>query len=263
MTDLLTIGAFARMTRLTVTSLRHYDAEGLLPPARVDPVSGYRSYSVDQVPTAATIAVLRSVGVAIPAIRAVLAGDDRSRRALLDAERHRLEADLDRRRRALHTVARLVEEPLAMHYDIQVAPRVTTLLHAVRGQVRADALDADTGALCGRLADTLAVAHRSAGPFVAVFPLDLDQDMSVPVGIAADPAQPPGGLEPVELPGGEWASTLHVGAYAALPLAYSALLGGVSDRGRDAAGPVLETYLTDPTAVPEHELVTSVAVALR
>ena len=36
------IGAFARMVRVSVTALRHWDAEGVLVPAEVDPSSGYR-----------------------------------------------------------------------------------------------------------------------------------------------------------------------------------------------------------------------------
>ena len=39
---MLTIGAFARASRLSPKALRLYDELGLLRPASVDPVSGYR-----------------------------------------------------------------------------------------------------------------------------------------------------------------------------------------------------------------------------
>ena len=42
---LLTIGAFAKASRLSPKALRLYDELGLLPPARVDPMTGYRLYS--------------------------------------------------------------------------------------------------------------------------------------------------------------------------------------------------------------------------
>ncbi|MDQ1012426.1 DNA-binding transcriptional MerR regulator [Streptomyces sp. V4I23] len=42
---LLTIGRFARLCRLSVKQLRHYDEMGLLAPARVDAGSGYRYYA--------------------------------------------------------------------------------------------------------------------------------------------------------------------------------------------------------------------------
>jgi DNA-binding transcriptional MerR regulator len=46
------IGEFSRLTHLTVKTLRHYHEQGLLVPYAVDGTSGYRRYSVDQVPDA-------------------------------------------------------------------------------------------------------------------------------------------------------------------------------------------------------------------
>jgi DNA-binding transcriptional MerR regulator len=40
--QLLPIGRFARLCRLSIKQLRHYDELGLLRPARIDPSSGYR-----------------------------------------------------------------------------------------------------------------------------------------------------------------------------------------------------------------------------
>ncbi len=42
--DLLSIGDFAALARLSVKALRHYDEQGLLSPVRVDPVTRYRQY---------------------------------------------------------------------------------------------------------------------------------------------------------------------------------------------------------------------------
>ena len=46
--DLLSIGEFARLSRLSPKALRLYDELELLPPARVDPDSGYRFYELGQ-----------------------------------------------------------------------------------------------------------------------------------------------------------------------------------------------------------------------
>jgi len=43
---LFKIGAFAKLSGVTVKTLRHYDELGLLKPARVDEESGYR-FAVD------------------------------------------------------------------------------------------------------------------------------------------------------------------------------------------------------------------------
>ena len=45
---MFSIGEFARHGRVSVRMLRHYDAIGLLRPACVDPVSGYRFYQASQ-----------------------------------------------------------------------------------------------------------------------------------------------------------------------------------------------------------------------
>ncbi|MCO1599070.1 MerR family transcriptional regulator [Micromonospora sp. RHAY321] len=68
---LLTIGAFARAARLTPKALRLYDELGLLPPAAVDPDSGYRLYEPDQLDRARLIAQLRRIGMPLAEIRVV------------------------------------------------------------------------------------------------------------------------------------------------------------------------------------------------
>ena len=68
---LLTIGAFARAARLTPKALRLYDELGVLPPAAVDPESGYRLYDPAQLERARLIASLRRIGMPLADIRAV------------------------------------------------------------------------------------------------------------------------------------------------------------------------------------------------
>jgi DNA-binding transcriptional MerR regulator len=252
MDGLMPIGAFARLARLTVKAVRHYDAEGLLPPAHVDPQSSYRYYRADQVRTATTIALLRGLDVPLPAVREVLAAPDPDAVAtVLGRERERVRAELARREEVLRALDGLLRRPEHVHYDVTVGDRTPLGLVGVTGPVRADALEEDTAVLCRRAL----VGVSARDPLVAVFPLDLADAFEVTVGLPAAEAD-------LVLPGGAWAATLHVGPYPELPMAYTALLEHVRERGHDVAGPVTETYLTDPgTAAPE-ELVTRLAVAL-
>jgi DNA-binding transcriptional MerR regulator len=71
--DLMTIGTFAMRTRLSPKALRLYDRLGLLPPARTDPVSGYRLYSEDQVAGARLVALLRRLDMPLPVIADIAA----------------------------------------------------------------------------------------------------------------------------------------------------------------------------------------------
>ncbi|KIZ19053.1 MerR family transcriptional regulator [Streptomyces natalensis] len=69
--ELLTIGAFARASRLSPKALRLYDDLGLLAPARVDPYNGYRRYAPAQLERARLVAWLRRVGMPLARIREV------------------------------------------------------------------------------------------------------------------------------------------------------------------------------------------------
>jgi DNA-binding transcriptional MerR regulator len=252
---LMPIGEFARLARLTVKAVRHYDAEGLLVPASVDAHSGYRFYRAEQVRTATTIALLRGLDVPLPVVREVLeATDGAAVAAALARQRERLAAELARREQVLRSLDALLLAPERVHYDVAVAERPPVRLDGVSGRVRADALDEDTGALCRAALESGAVRGRE--PLVAVFPLDLADEFAVTVGVPAAYAD-------TVLPGGAWATTLHVGPYAELPLAYTALLEHVRALGHGVAGPVTETYLTDPSTAAPDELVTRLAVALQ
>jgi len=83
------IGRFSRLTGLTVKALRHYDELGLLPPAAVDPETGYRSYSAAQVGRAEWIRTLRLLELPLDDIATILATDDAAtlKRLLVDQQR--------------------------------------------------------------------------------------------------------------------------------------------------------------------------------
>lgn len=68
---LLTIGTFAKASRLSPKALRLYDELGLLTPARVDPVSGYRLYAPEQLDQARLVAWLRRLGMPLARIQHV------------------------------------------------------------------------------------------------------------------------------------------------------------------------------------------------
>jgi DNA-binding transcriptional MerR regulator len=61
----VSIGAFAAASHLSVKTLRHYHEVGLLEPSEVDPNSGYRYYSYEQIPTAQVIRRLRALDMPV------------------------------------------------------------------------------------------------------------------------------------------------------------------------------------------------------
>ncbi|MER6988374.1 MerR family transcriptional regulator [Saccharopolyspora hirsuta] len=87
--ELLSIGSFARRVGLTPSALRFYDDCGVLPPAHVDAVTGYRYYSPDQERRAVLLRRLRAAGVPLPEVGVVLDGTAEQARAVLTAHARR------------------------------------------------------------------------------------------------------------------------------------------------------------------------------
>ncbi|MFJ1537443.1 MerR family transcriptional regulator [Micromonospora chalcea] len=112
---LLTIGAFARTTGLSAKALRIYDDCGLLPPAAVDPHSGYRYYAPEQADRARLIAGLRRAGMPLAEIRTVCGLPPAAAAEALDAWWRRVSADTAARGRAVALlVGRLSERGTTM-----------------------------------------------------------------------------------------------------------------------------------------------------
>ena len=71
----ISIGEFARRSRLSLKALRLYDERGVLVPARVDQASGYRYYDTAQLDEARLVVMLRQLELPLAAIKELLACD--------------------------------------------------------------------------------------------------------------------------------------------------------------------------------------------
>ena len=100
----------ARLSGTTSRTLRHYDDIGLLKPSRVGG-NGYRYYDEDALARLQRILLLRELGLGLPAIADVLAGQTRNADALL-THLHWLRREkerLDRQIGAVETTIRKLE----------------------------------------------------------------------------------------------------------------------------------------------------------
>ena len=112
MRNLLPIGRFSEVCRLSIPALRHYDELGLLPAAAVDPDTGYRYYAVAQAIDAERIRTLRFLDMPLPEIRAILAGGPQQTKSLLEGNRQRLAEQAERQRYAITLLdSMLPDEP--------------------------------------------------------------------------------------------------------------------------------------------------------
>jgi DNA-binding transcriptional MerR regulator len=71
----ISIGEFARRSRLSLKALRLYDERGVLVPARVDQASGYRYYDTAQLDEARLVVMMRELQLPLAAVRELLACD--------------------------------------------------------------------------------------------------------------------------------------------------------------------------------------------
>ena len=124
--ELLTIGEFARASRLSAKALRLYDELGLLRPAVVDPVNGYRRYSPDQLETARVVAWSRRIGMPLAEIRAVVAVPAARAAEAVAAYWRQVEADTENKRQLaavlidyLSGKGAAVSAPLAVKYAVR------------------------------------------------------------------------------------------------------------------------------------------------
>jgi len=71
----ISIGEFARRSRLSLKALRLYDKRGVLVPSRVDRASGYRYYDTAQLDQARLVVMMRELQLPLKAVRELLACD--------------------------------------------------------------------------------------------------------------------------------------------------------------------------------------------
>ncbi|GEM33360.1 hypothetical protein NN3_43670 [Nocardia neocaledoniensis NBRC 108232] len=69
---MFSIGDFARHGQVSVRMLRHYDAVGLLRPARVDPATGYRFYTAAQLARLNRLVALKELGFTLEQVGRML-----------------------------------------------------------------------------------------------------------------------------------------------------------------------------------------------
>ena len=104
----ISIGEFARRSRLSLKALRLYDERGVLVPSRVDQASGYRYYDTAQLEEARLVVMLRQLQLPLAAIKELLACDPADAAKRVAEHWREAEAAHDARRGlADHLVSRL------------------------------------------------------------------------------------------------------------------------------------------------------------
>lgn len=244
--SLLSIGDFSRATHLSVKTLRYYHREGVLEPAEVDESSGYRRYSVEQIPTAQVIHRFRDLGMPVEDVRRVIgAPDPAERNALISRHLRRLEEELGKTQAAVASLRDLLDHP-ATEWPVGHRRVPAMRVAAITEDVETAQVGAwHQGALAELFATLSAQGVALAGVAGGVYADELFADerglATVYLPISGDVASL-GRVRPLELPAVELAVVTHDGPDAGVDLAYGALASYVTRHALAVAGPIREFY---------------------
>lgn len=259
----LTVGEFSRVSHLSIKTLRHYHDVGLLAPAEVAPDTGYRYYSLDQVPTAQVIRRLRDLEMPLADVKAVLATQDvTTRNELISAHLARLEDRLAQAQSAVESLRELLVRP---ERGPTIEYRTVSELPAIgiREVVdRHDVLSWWQGALGELHGFVTAQRLHCTGPISGLFASELlvDERGEAMVFIHTDPdVRPVGRVGPLVVPGAELAIAVHHGPLDTIDLTYGDLGSYAARHEIGVDGPLREYYLRSPLDVASaQDMVTEV-----
>ena len=267
---MLSISDFARFGQVSVRMLRHYDAVGLLRPARVDDRSGYRSYSVDQLARLNRVVALKELGFTLEQVRRILDDDlpAEQLRGMLTLRRAQIaieQAQASARLADVEQRLRLIEQEHHMpDIDYVVKQLPARVIAARRGHAASQAeIAAVVGPLFGQVAAALAAAGGRPQTGVGVY--DMSEDgMDMLIGyddagaLRAEPPGTPGdGIELVTLPEvPDAVCAVHLGDMATIHESWQALVRWAEANGWSPAGECREIYLRADPTIDQREWVT-------
>lgn len=256
---MFSIGDFARHGRVSVRMLRHYDAIGLLRPARVDQASGYRFYRADQLALLNRIIALKDLGFTLEQVRSILSEQvgTEQLRGMLTLRRAQLAAEMAADSARLAQVeARLLtieSEGRMPANDIVLKPipaiRVAEL-SALAASFTPDDISPVVQPLCRELGERVATAGVVPSGHLTCYYEKVAEDSGIDTVIvhAAVPISAvtgdTNGLTIVDLPGAETAATtVHRGSMDAVLPAWQAIARWTESNGYSASGFPRELYI--------------------
>jgi effector-binding domain-containing protein len=247
--NLVSIGRFSLLCRLTVKALRHYDELGLLKPATVDPQTGYRYYSVAQVVEANRIRQLREIEMPLDEIRAILRGNNTDEwRPRLEIHRKRMEDRIGRTESVLSAINRLLQQVGSSVKQELVEKKLDPqLIVSCRTYTSLSRIGDAIGQAFTRIYSHIGKNPvRPAGPCFTLYhdeefdPENIDIEIGVPV---SEPIAEAEEIVLSELPGGRFLCAVHSGPYDTLNDFYRELGAHIAEHEIETVGPSREVYI--------------------
>ena len=256
---MLKIGEFARISQVSIKTLRHYDALGLLRPAHIDPESGYRFYTVDQIVDVVRLLALKDCGFGLEEIGHLLRQHDAFAIESLLRERIATQKDLVATEQArLQRMAARLQQVIAtkedMVFDVALKRTEPITLVGKRGCLAStEEIGPFAVAVVAQLAQAAIAFTR---PLIHLYFDGIDDestsetderiDLFVGAPVAAIPFAL-GEFECQRLPDGDQvACVIYRGDYIGIGKAAQALDRWIATSGYRQSGPCREIYHRSP-----------------
>ncbi|WP_207400747.1 MerR family transcriptional regulator [Actinomadura roseirufa] len=228
--------------------LRHYHQIGLLEPAEIDPHTGYRRYTAEQIPSAQVIRRFRDLNMPLEEIQAVLvAPDPRTRNERISIHLRRLEEELGRTQNAVASLRDLLapSPQAAEGIELRSVPPVpaAAITEVVNTKDSPIWLQGALGELYATLEAQDVLADVPAGGIFAdeIFTHDRGEvTIFVP---CADPLRPMGRVTSQVIPATELAVITHAGSADSSDRSYGTLAAYVARHALAVDGPIREYYV--------------------
>lgn len=251
------IGQFSQMARVSRRQLRHYDELGLLRPERIDPVTGYRSYTAAQLPRLNRILALKELGFALDQIGPLLDGDvdTAELRGMLELRRAEVAHNLAEEQARLAAIESRIDELDSPRSPDDVVVKTIAAERFLHRPVVCPTASHAPALVATLLEDIAAAVPASAiGPVVAVArsdefaDADVELDLGVilrrPVDVDALPRDDDRKFSIDTLPAIERSATVvRTGDISQAHRAYAAVARWAEATGHHLAGPIREVVI--------------------
>lgn len=251
---MIRIGVFARLSQVSIPTLHHYDEIGLLKPIRVDQFTGYRYYSVSQLPRLNRILALKDLGFSLEQIEQALAQDLNADelRGMLKLKRAEAEREVvDAQARLMRIEARLkqIEMENAMPaYEVVLKTTPAILIASCTVTIPTnDQVPQYLNEAYSNVYDAIrAQGVKDTGPCFALWHQgpEILADEVAEAAVPIERAMPSTGKVKVyELPPTQVAATVHHGDFENFTQAHTALLQWTEANGYKVVGAYREIYI--------------------
>lgn len=263
------IGDFSRLGQVSTRMLRHYDKLGLLVPEEIDDWTGYRYYTIQQLPRLHRIIALKEMGLSLQQIADLLDDDDsmsvKQLRSMLLLKRRELAREVQETEQRLAQVearlAQLDRDDRPPAYETLIKP--VAALPVASLQQRVPHVD-EMGFYCQALTRSLYRRLKEARiawsePELILYHSEeyRETDLDVEACVALpDPHVTPGDIDVrfQVLPAHDLvASLIYEGAFEEMIPAILELMRWVGVQGHKPVGPLRELHLSGPAHAEEAE----------